>query len=129
MLYAFVVTIAGQVRQFEIRDTDGDGLLDGLAWSASSPVGSEAEGCVADDDRGVVYMSKENVGLWRYGAEPGAGTVPHRYRHRGRRWSPWCPTSRGSHLVDLPNGGGYLIVSAQNAVGPGTTPSSSPTTG
>ena len=116
VLYAFVVTIAGQVRQFEIRDTDSDGLLDGLLVREFA-VGSEAEGCVADDDRGVVYISEENVGLWRYGAEPDAGTVRTAI-DTVAAGGHLVPDVEGVTLVDLPNGGGYLIVSAQNAVDP-----------
>ena len=73
-LDAFLVTIAGQVRQFEIRDVDSDGLYDGLLVRQFA-VGSEAEGCVADDDHGALYISEENVGLWRYGAEPSGGSA------------------------------------------------------
>ena len=115
-LYAFVISIAGQVRQFEIRDTDSDGLYDGLLVREFA-VGSEAEGCVADDDRGALYVSEENVGLWRYGAEPVDGTV----RTAIDTVAPGghlVPDVEGVTLVDLPNGGGYLIVSAQNAADP-----------
>ena len=38
-------------------------------------VGSEAEGCVADDDTGALYISEENEALWRYSAEPDGGTT------------------------------------------------------
>ena len=37
-------------------------------------VGSQAEGCVADDELGWLYVGEEDMGLWKYGAEPGAGT-------------------------------------------------------
>ena len=104
------------VRQFEIRDADRDGLLEGVEVRQFA-VGSEAEGCVADDDRGVVYISEEEVGLWRYAR--GA-----RRRHRTDR-----PSTRGRDghlvadvegvtLVDLPDGGGYVIASAQNVADP-----------
>ncbi len=115
-LYAIVVSIAGQVRQFEIRDIDNDGLLDGLLVRQFA-VGSEAEGCVADDDRGTLYISEENVGLWRYGAEPAAGadrTAVDTVDPGGHL----VPDVEGVTLVDLPDGSGYLIASAQNAADP-----------
>jgi 3-phytase len=37
-------------------------------------VGSQAEGCVADDETGQLYIAEENVGLWKYAAEPDGGT-------------------------------------------------------
>ena len=36
-------------------------------------VGSQAEGCAADDELGHLYVAEEDVGLWKYGAEPDAG--------------------------------------------------------
>ena len=33
-------------------------------------VGTQAEGCAADDDTGALYVAEEDVGLWRYEAEP-----------------------------------------------------------
>lgn len=36
-------------------------------------VGSQTEGCVADDANGWLFIGEEEVGIWwRYGAEPGA---------------------------------------------------------
>lgn len=37
------------------------------------PVGSQAEGCVADDETGAFYIAEEDVALWKYGAEPETG--------------------------------------------------------
>ena len=37
-------------------------------------VGSTTEGCVADDEVGHFYVAEEDVAIWKYGAEPGAGT-------------------------------------------------------
>ena len=68
-LYAMVITISGRVRQYVITDADLDGLLD-ASLVREFQVGSEAEGCLADDTAGALYISEEDVGLWRYGAEP-----------------------------------------------------------
>jgi 3-phytase len=38
-------------------------------------VGSQAEGCAADDANGRLYIAEENVGLWRYSAEPNGGSA------------------------------------------------------
>ena len=38
-------------------------------------VGSQPEGCVADDRTAHLYVGEEAVGVWRYGAEPGDSNV------------------------------------------------------
>ena len=88
---------------------------------APSRSGSEAEGCVADDDTGALYISEENVALWRYSAEPAGGTT---------RTAVDVLTSAGGHLindiegvtlVDQPDGKGFIIVSAQGTSDPTTS--------
>ena len=113
-LYVFVVAISGMVRQFRIRDADRDGRL-GAVEVRRFAVGSEAEGCVADDDRGVVYISEEEVGLWRYRAGPG---VAPRRRSVDTVGGHLVADIEGVTLVDLPGGGGYVIASAQNVADP-----------
>lgn len=116
-LYVFAISPAGVVRQFEIRDTDGDGLLDGTLVRQFS-VGSEAEGCVADDDNGVVYISEEDVALWRYPAEPDGGTTRTAVDTVVASGGHLAPDIEGVTLVDLPDGGGYVIASAQDGADP-----------
>jgi 3-phytase len=36
-------------------------------------VGTQTEGCVADDEFGYFYVGEEDIGIWKYGAEPDAG--------------------------------------------------------
>ena len=115
-LYAFVVAISGVVRQVEIRDVDGDGLLDGVEVRQFA-VGSEAEGCVADDERGVVYISQEQTALWRYAAEPTGGSQRTAVDTTGAN-GHLVEDVEGVTLVDQPDGNGYIIVSAQNAADP-----------
>jgi myo-inositol-hexaphosphate 3-phosphohydrolase/PKD repeat protein len=116
-VYGISITIGGTVNQFELTDPDADGLLSSTTVRTFS-VGSEAEGCVADDDTGALYISEENEALWRYDAEPSGGTT---------RTAVDVLTSAGGHLtydiegvtlVDQPDGKGFIIVSAQNAVNP-----------
>src|SRR5919106_5626532 len=33
---------------------------------------SQSEGCVADEDRGILYVAEEDRGIWRFDADPGA---------------------------------------------------------
>jgi len=39
------------------------------------PVGSQAEGCAADDETGALYIAEEDGGFFRYSAKPDGGTA------------------------------------------------------
>jgi len=115
-LYAFVNNRSGRVREFEIHDADRDGLLQSKLVREFY-VGSETEGCVADDETGALYISEEDVALWRYAAEPSAGGSRTRVDDVGGSGN-LVPDIEGLALVHLPNDGGYLIASAQNVADP-----------
>ncbi len=66
--YVFIATKPGEVEQWVLSSSDGK--VEGTQVRTFD-VGSQTEGCVADDARGVVYIGEEAVGVWRYGAEPG----------------------------------------------------------
>ena len=71
-------------------------------------VGSEAEGCVVDDENRALYIDEENVGTWRYDADAsggeqrtmvdasseGAPDRRHRGHHHGRRRCGQRPADR-----------------------------------
>ena len=85
-----------RVRVHPLTDADADGL-----WLVGKPVrefylGSEGEGCEVDDATGALYISEEDVGIWRYDLTAPTGLVPPRtsfasigadaqLRHRGSR--------------------------------------------
>ena len=116
-VYAFSITIAGTVNQFELLDADADGLLESNPVRTFT-VGSEAEGCVADDDTGALYISEENRALWRYSAEPGDGTVREAVDVLSDAGGHLVNDVEGVTIVDEPGGAGYVIVSVQNSPNP-----------
>jgi 3-phytase len=67
-LYVFIVTRDGLVRQYEVNPSRTGGKL-----VRSFRLTSEAEGCAVDDQAQALYISQEDVALWRYGANPGDG--------------------------------------------------------
>ncbi|MDY6947144.1 MAG: phytase [Pseudomonadota bacterium] len=76
-------------------------------------VGSQAEGCAADDVTGHLYVAEEDVGLWRYSASPNGGDLRTQ-----------VDSVAGGHLTDDAEGvtifygageSGYLIVSSQGS--------------
>jgi myo-inositol-hexaphosphate 3-phosphohydrolase len=73
-LYVFIITRKGLVRQFKLNAARTGGML-----VRSFSLGSEGEGCAVDDRAQALYISQEDVALWRYGANPfdssGSGRV------------------------------------------------------
>ncbi|MFN3945763.1 MAG: phytase [Allosphingosinicella sp.] len=69
-VHALLAAKNGEVRQYRLS-------VDGEAPSAEEVrrfrVGSQSEGCVFDDEAGMLYIGEETVGLWRYGADPASG--------------------------------------------------------
>jgi myo-inositol-hexaphosphate 3-phosphohydrolase/2',3'-cyclic-nucleotide 2'-phosphodiesterase (5'-nucleotidase family) len=109
--YVFVNSAgSGDVVQFELID-NGSGLVDAEVVRTFS-VGTQTEGCVADDETGDLYIGEENVGIWKYGAEPGAGeervsvdvTGPDGYL---------TADVEGLAIYYGEDGNGYLIASSQ----------------
>jgi 3-phytase len=108
--YYFVNSEVGEVEQWELFD-NGAGKVDAARVRAFD-VGSQTEGCVADDQLGSFYIGEESRGIWKYGAEPTAGSTRTQVD----------TTSSGGHLTaDVEgltiaygaNGSGYLIASSQ----------------
>ncbi len=71
--YYFVNAITGVTQQWELRD-GGNGQVAGT-MVREFDVGSQVEGCVADDVLAHFYIGEERVGIWKYGAEPGDGNT------------------------------------------------------
>ena len=88
----------GRVRATRVRDIE---------------IGSQAEGCVADDALGHLYVGEEDVGLWKYGAEPSAGAARTAVdRTEGGNLSA---DVEGMGLWLRKDGTGFLVVSNQGA--------------
>lgn len=71
--YAFVTQeiSTSTMEQYELGERNGRVTATKVR---SFQVGSITEGCVADDAMGVLYVAQEDEALWRYGAEPTAGS-------------------------------------------------------
>lgn len=75
-------------------------------------LGTIAEGCVADERTGTVYMNEENVGVWMMGAEPSDPAEPVQIAAvDGRQLSA---DAEGAALLPRGETGGWLIVSSQS---------------
>lgn len=63
-------SVDGKYRQWRVLDRDGKAAIELVREIA---VGSQAEGCAADDELGLLYIAEEDVALWVYSAEPDGG--------------------------------------------------------
>ncbi len=61
----------GLHRQWKITARGGRAVAEQVR---EIPVGSQAEGCAADDETGALYIAEENGGFFRYSARPDGGT-------------------------------------------------------
>jgi len=114
--YAFISDNSGTVQQWKLFDAGG-GKIDATKVRTIR-LSSTTEGCVADDETGDLYISQEDVAIWRYGAEPGDGTSS------ADRTKVDGLAADGGHLTNdieglaiyyRDGGAGYLIASSQGS--------------
>jgi 3-phytase len=108
--YVFVNGDSGNMRQYRLIDA-GNGRVR-AQQVREIPFGSQTEGCVADDETGVLYVGEEDVGLWRISAEPDGGTTPTSVATVEGN-DALHDDLEGVALYDLGGGRGYLILSSQ----------------
>ncbi|WP_409017154.1 phytase [Arthrobacter sp. MP_2.3] len=108
--FAFVTPNGpGSIQQFELADV-GAGKVD-ATLVRTLPISSITESCVADDDLGYLYVGQEDVGIWKYGAEPDAGAARSSVDTVGA--GRLKADIEGMSLTYGPDGAGYLFVSSQ----------------
>ncbi|MEU6439058.1 phytase [Streptomyces sp. NPDC047046] len=96
-LYAYPNSPSGRLEQWELK-VSGDSVT---ATSVRLfDVGDEIEGCYADEKTGALYVGEEDTGIWKYGAEPGAGT--------------------SRTLLDSTGSGGHLTADVEGVTAAGT---------
>ncbi len=111
------ITIAGQLRQFLVTDTDQDGLLE-AQLTRDVAVGSEAEGCVVNDVTGDLFVAEEDVAIWRYDIDPTTGGQRSLVAAIGDPGAQLVSDIEGLTLAVNAAGEGYLFASAQHVADP-----------
>ncbi|MFL6063450.1 MAG: phytase [Friedmanniella sp.] len=99
----------GMIQQFELIPGER-GTVD-AKLVRSLPISSITESCVADDDEGVLYVGQEDVGIWKFGAEPDSKARPISVDTVGN--GHLVADIEGMSIVEDPDGSGYLFVSSQ----------------
>lgn len=107
-LYAFNVIKDGTIRQVALTL----GAQPSGKVVRTMKLRSQSEGCVADERTHRLYVTEEDVGLWRFDAHPGGDTKPMAMAPAdGRRI---VADAEGVTLAAQGSGNdGYLIVSSQ----------------
>lgn len=101
-------SVDGKFRQWKLIERNGRIALEKVRELA---IGSQAEGCSADDELGHLYIAEEDVGLWKYSAEPDGGDSRTAIdRTEGGNLSA---DVEGVSIYYGENGRGYVIASNQ----------------
>lgn len=103
---------SGEFRQWRLFD-DGAGRV-AADLVREFPVGSQTEGCVADDELGHLYVGEEDVAIWKYSAEPDGGEARVRVGGTGDD-GDLTDDVEGLALWLGDGGAGYLVASNQGA--------------
>ena len=107
-LFGFVVLKDGRIDQVRI---DVSGPSPTVTTVRSMKLGTQAEGCVVDDRTGTLYVAEEDVGLWRFAADPAAPTTATAIaRVDGKTL---VADAEGLALAPAGRDRGYLVVSSQ----------------
>ena len=109
--YFFVVDQAGRIEQHELQDA-GAGTIK-AAKVRELKLSSITEGCVADDELGSLYVAEENVGIWKFAAEPDGGHGATRVAKVGEHGLK--DDVEGLTIYGAEGGKGYLIASSQGS--------------
>lgn len=110
--YMVINDPTGAVEQWELFD-NGSGQVDATLVRTFA-VGSQTEGCVADDELGWLYISEEQQGIWKYNAEPDGGDARRLVDATGAN-GHLTPDVEGLTVYQAANGAGYLIASSQES--------------
>jgi len=108
--YVFVSDPDGLVRQWELQ-ANPDGRVR-LRQVRDLRFSSQTEGCIADDETGILYVGEEDVGLWRVSAEP-RGPEGRTLIDSVERNPRIRDDIEGVGIYDLGGGRGYIVASSQ----------------
>lgn len=107
-VFAFLILKDGRIDQLAI---DVSGAAPKVTKVRTMKLATQAEGCVADDRTGILYVAEEDAGIWRFDADPAApGDAVAIAKADGKSL-----TADVEGLALAPSGadGGYLIASSQ----------------
>lgn len=107
-LYAFIVLKDGTINQILL---DASGPTPTGRIVRTMKLGTQSEGCAADDRTGVLYVAEEDVGLWKFDARAGGPTTPVKIAAADGR--NIVADAEGVAIAMLGDKDGYVLVSSQ----------------
>jgi myo-inositol-hexaphosphate 3-phosphohydrolase len=107
-LFGFVVLKDGRIDQVAI---DLSGAAPKVTTVRSMKLGTQSEGCVVDDRTGQLYVAEEDVGLWRFEADPSMPVTATAIAKVDGKML--VADAEGLALAPSGRNGGYLVVSSQ----------------
>lgn len=107
-LYAFLVLKDGRIDQVELAVSGGEATGKVVR---QMKLKTQSEGCVVDDRTGLLYVTEEDAGLWRFDADPSASMkATELSRVDGKQL---VADAEGIAIMPVGSDAGYLIVSSQ----------------
>jgi 3-phytase len=110
-MHVIATSALGAVKQWELT-ARANGI--DAKEVRSFELGSIAEGCIADDATGSLFIAEENVGIWRLAADPALGDMRTMIDKAGEGGHLTADVE-GLAIYDGPNRSGYLIASSQGS--------------
>ncbi|NPC91510.1 phytase [Bacillus sp. WMMC1349] len=107
--YAMVTGKTGEFEQYELFD-NGQGQVEGKKVRAFK-MDSQTEGLVTDDEYGTMFISEEDVAIWKFSAEPDGDSKGEIIDRAGGQHL--TADIEGLTLYYGEDGKGYLIASSQ----------------
>lgn len=107
--YAFVNGTDGKVEQWHLQPAPGEKIT--AARVRVLALQTQTEGCVADDEKGFLYIGEEDRGIWKVSALPGGKERPVLVDSVGS--GHLKADIEGLTIYYGKNGKGYLIASSQ----------------
>lgn len=108
--YAFVTDTDGGIQQWGLAE-DGGRVMGNVVRTLT--LNSQAEGIVADDAYGALYVAEDLAGIWKYGAEPDGGFA--RVLVDSVDGGHLVARVKGLSIYRARNGAGYLLASSQGS--------------
>lgn len=107
-LYAFIVLKDGTINQVAL---DASGATPSGRIVRTMKLGTQSEGCAADDRTGMLYVAEEDVGLWKFDAKAGGSVSPVKIAAADGR--NIVADAEGVAIAMVGEKDGYVLVSSQ----------------
>lgn len=107
-VYVFIVLKDGTVNQVAL---DASGATPTGKIVRTMKLGTQSEGCAADDRTGILYVAEEDVGLWKFDAKASGSSTPVKIAAADGK--NIVADAEGVAIAMIGEKDGYVLVSSQ----------------